>query len=119
MEKIQDMVISVAEKEGWAVTIEEQNELRITFNFAKFRPQGQDFSFSASTFDNDPDVLLENIFDYYQDYDPDYEAYLWIGEDGRGHNGAPYHIADIVADMNAAEDMVYQLHTALSNAFNA
>ena len=33
MEKIQDMVISVAEKEGWAVTIEEQNELRITFNF--------------------------------------------------------------------------------------
>ena len=94
MEKIQDMVISVAEKEGWAVTIEEQNELRITFNFAKFTPQGQDFSFSANTFDNDPDVLLEN-------------------------NGAPYHIADIVADMNAAEDMVYQLHTALSNAFNA
>ena len=31
MEKIQDMVISVAEKEGWTVTIEEQNELRITF----------------------------------------------------------------------------------------
>ena len=119
MEKIQDMVISVAEKEGWAVTIEEQNELRITFNFAKFTPQGQDFSFSTNTFDNDPDVLLENIFDYYQDYDPDYEAYLWIGEDGHGHNGAPYHIADIVADMNAAEDMVYQLHTALSNAFNA
>lgn len=54
MEKIQDMVISVAEKEGWAVTIEEQNELRITFNFAKFTPQGQDFSFSANTFDNDP-----------------------------------------------------------------
>lgn len=47
MEKIQDMVISVAEKEGWAVTIEEQNELRITFNFAKFTPQGQDFSFST------------------------------------------------------------------------
>ena len=119
MEKIQDMVISVAEKEGWAVTIEEQNELRITFNFAKFTTQGQDFYFSDKSFDNDHDVLLENIFDYYQDYDPDYEAYLWIGEDGHGHNGAPYHIADIVADMNAAEDMVYQLHTALSNAFNA
>lgn len=36
MENIQDMVISVAEKEGWAVTIEEQNELRITFNFGKY-----------------------------------------------------------------------------------
>lgn len=119
MEKIQDMVISVAEKEGWAVTIKEQNELRVTFNFAKFTPKGQDFSFSADTFDNDHDVLLENIFEYYQDYDPDYEAYLWIGPNGHGQNGAPYHIADIVEDMKAAEDMVYQLHMALSNAFNA
>ena len=113
------MVISVAEKEGQAVTIEEQNGLRITFHFAKFTPHGQEFSFSANTFDNDRNVLLENIFEYYQDYDPDYEAYLWIGPNGHGQNGAPYHIADIVEDMKAAEDMVFQLHTALSNAFNA
>ena len=119
MDDIQDKTISIAEEQGWAVTIDEQNGSNVTFNFSKFTPQGQDFSFTADTFDNDPDVLLENIFDYYQDYDPDYEAYLWIGEDGHGQNGAPYHIADIVADMNAAEDMVYQLHTALSNAFNA
>lgn len=39
MEKIQDMVLSVAEKEGWAVTIEEQNELRITFNLQSSRPK--------------------------------------------------------------------------------
>lgn len=119
MDDIQDKVISIAEEHGWSVMIDEQNGSNVTFNFSKFTPQGQDFSFTADTFDNDPDVLLENIFDYYQDYDPDYEAYLWIGEDGHGHNGAPYHIADIVADMKAAEDMVYQLHTALSNAFNA
>ena len=111
MDDIQDKVISIAEEQGWSVMIDEQNGSNVTFNFSKFTPQGQDFSFTADTF--------ENIFDYYQDYDPDYEAYLWIGEDGHGHNGAPYHIADIVADMKAAEDMVFQLHMALSNAFNA
>ena len=119
MDDIQDKVISIAEEQGWSAMIDEQNGSNVTFNFSKFTPQGQDFSFTADTFDNDPDVLLENIFDYYQDYDPDYEAYLWICEDGHGHNGAPYHIADIVADMKAAEDMVFQLHMALSNAFNA
>ena len=119
MDDIQDKVISIAEERGWTVTIDEQNGSGVTFTFSKFTLQGQDFSFTADTFDNDPDVLLENIFDYYQGYDPDYEAYLWIGEDGHGRNGAPYHIADIVEDMKAAEDMVYQLHTALSNAFNA
>lgn len=119
MNDIQDKIIRTAEEQGWTATIEEQNGSQLTFNFAKFTPQGQDFSFTAETFDNDPDVLLENIFDYYQVYDPDYEAYLWIGKDGHGHNGAPYHIADIVADMKAAEDMIFQLHTALNNAFNA
>ena len=119
MNDIQDKIISIAEKEGWTATIDEQDGSHVTFNFAKLTPQGQDFSFTADTFDNDPDVLLENIFDYYQGYDPDYEAYLWIGEDGHGQNGAPFHIVDIVEDMKAAEDMVYQLHTALNNAFNA
>ena len=119
MDDIQDKIISVAEEQGWSVVIDEQDGSYVAFCFAKFTPQGQDFSFTADTFDNDPDVLLENIFDYYQGYDPDYEAYLWIGEDGHGHNGAPYHIADIVSDMKAAENMVYQLYTALSNAFIA
>ena len=99
--------------------IKNQSRDTVLFTLPKFTPQGQDFSFSANTFDNDHDVLLENIFEYYQDYDPDYEAYLWIGPNGHGQNGAPYHIADIVEDMKAAEDMVFQLHTALSNAFNA
>lgn len=119
MDDIQDIIISVAEEQGWSVTIDKQDGSHVTFNFAKFTPHGQDFSFTADTFDNDHDVLLENIFDYYQGYDPDYETYLWIGPNGHGQNGAPYHIADIVEDMKAAEDMVFQLHTALSNAFNA
>lgn len=32
-------------------------------------------------------------------------------------NGAPYHIKDIVSDMEVAEEMVYQLYTALNEIF--
>lgn len=56
--------------------------------------------------DGDIDTLIENITNFYEDYDPDYEAYLWIGEDGHGKRGAPYHICDIVKDTKEAESMV-------------
>lgn len=118
MNDLQNIITDTAEQHGWTVAMEKRNGSQITFCFSKYTPYGQDFSFSADTFDNDADVLLENIFDYYQSYDPDYEAYLWIGNDGHGRNGAPYHIIDIVNDMKAAENMVYELHTALSVAFN-
>ena len=47
---------------------------------------------------------------------PDYEAYLWIGTDGHGKNGAPYHIKDIVSDMEAAEAMINTLYETLKTA---
>ena len=53
------------------------------------------------------------MWEYYECFDPDEEAYLWIGEDGHGRNGAPYHIRDIVADMEDAESMVLDLLAAL------
>lgn len=112
---IEDVVISVAQKEGWAVTIERKAETDIFFEFEKFTPKGQDFIFSVDTRNNSLGLLIDNILEYYQNYDPDYEAYLWIGPDGHGKNGAPYHIADIVEDMEAAAEMVYQLYDALCN----
>lgn len=53
---------------------------------------------------------------YYEAYDSDYEAYLWIGTDGHGKNGAPYHIKDIVSDMEAAEAMIDTLYETLKTA---
>lgn len=54
---------------------------------------------------------------YYEDFDPDYEAYLWIGDDGHGRNGAPYHIKDIVSDMEETEEQIYELLQALEVEF--
>lgn len=43
-------------------------------------------------------------------------TYLWIGTDGHGKNGAPYHIKDIVSDMEAAEAMIDTLYETLKTA---
>ena len=59
------------------------------------------------------DSLADEIEDYYEGFDPDYEASLWIGPDGHGKRGAPYHIKDIVVDMKEAEKMVYRLLEAV------
>ena len=58
-----------------------------------------------------------SVKEYYEGFAPDYEAYLWIGDDGHGRNGAPYHIKDIVSDMEEAEEQIYELLQALEVEF--
>lgn len=56
------------------------------------------------------EAFIDNIHEYYENFDVDEEAYIWIGSDGQGKNGAPYHIADIVKDMEEAEIMMADLY---------
>ena len=45
-------------------------------------------------------------------FDPDYETSLWLGPDGHGANGAPYHIRDILDDMDAVQSAYNELADA-------
>ena len=107
-------VTSAAEEDGWSVHVDDAQEGLVLFEFSKFTPYGQDFNFQAEMRDNDPDTLAESIRRYYESFDPDEEASLWIGSDGHGKRGAPYYIKDIVSDMEAAEEMIYGLYTAIN-----
>lgn len=62
---------------------------------------------------NDTDSLLQEIEEYYEGFDPDYEACLWIGK-----NGAPYRIKDIVNDMEQAEAMIEKLYETLKTTMH-
>lgn len=110
-------IISAANRKGWNVSTDEREKGAIQFEFSQFTPAGQDFNFSATMTDGNPAILIEEVKRYYESFDVDEEAYLWIGPDGHGQNGAPYHIKDIVSDMEAAEEMVYQLYEALNEIF--
>ena len=100
------------EADGWEVRADRQGDSTV-FEFYKFTTAGQDFYFTASMTGDSIVSLTDEIEAYYENFGPDYEASLWIGPDGHGQRGAPYHIKDIIADMEEAEEMVYELLKAI------
>lgn len=117
-------VTDIAQEKGWSISVEDENKTSIQFEFQRYTKYGQDFNFNADMQNEDIDTLIAGMKRYYEDFDPDYEAYLWIGDDGHGRNGAPYHIKDIVSDMEEAEEQIYDticckhLKLNLSNGYN-
>lgn len=108
-----EQITTVAASLGWQVSTDSSKTNVVEFEFQNYTPAGQDLNFCVEMKDDDPQSLLSEIQEYYEGYDPDYEAHLWIGTDGHGKNGAPYHIKDIVSDMEAAEEMINELYEAL------
>ena len=115
---IQQKITEIAEILGWSVDFSESQNGKTDVNFAKYTSYGQDFNFSVELEDDDMEAFIDNIHEYYENFDVDEEAYIWIGSDGHGKNGAPYHIADIVKDMEEAEVMMADLYEAFRQFYS-
>ena len=115
---IQQKITEIAEILGWCVDFSEPQNGKTDVNFAKYTSYGQDFNFSVELEDDDMEAFIDNIHEYYENFDVDEEAYIWIGSDGHGKNGAPYHIADIVKDMEEAEVMMADLYEAFRQYYS-
>ena len=115
---IQQKITEIAEILGWRVDFSEPQNGKTDVNFAKYTSYGQDFNFSVELEDDDMEAFIDNIHEYYENFDVDEEAYIWIGSDGHGKNGAPYHIADIVKDMEEAEVMMADLYEAFRQYYS-
>ena len=115
---IQQKITEIAEILGWSVDFSESQNGKTDVNFAKYTSYGQDFNFSVELEGDDMEAFIDNIHEYYENFDVDEEAYIWIGSDGHGKNGAPYHIADIVKDMEEAEIMMADLYEAFRQYYS-
>ena len=116
MEAFVDTVRHIAEKYGWNASGRCCCDSGyIDFEFEKYSSMGMDFGFTVECRDTHIDCLVDAIEEYYDRYDPDYEAYLWIGNDGHGKNGAPYHIKDIVEEMEECEKNISELMTIFAD----
>lgn len=80
-------VTDIAQEKGWSISVEDENKTSIQFEFQRYTKYGQDFNFNADMQDEDINTLIAGMKRYYEDFDPGYEAYLWIGDDGHGRNG--------------------------------
>ena len=115
---IRQKITEIAEILGWSVDFSEPQNGKTDVNFAKYTSYGQDFNFSVELEDDNMEAFIDNIHEYYENFDVDEEAYIWIGSDGHGKNGAPYHIADIVKDMEEAEVMMADLYEAFKQYYS-
>lgn len=100
-------LIKIAESDSWTVTEEEYTNWKGLL-FSKYSPAGQDFSISIGPFES-AEELINSIHQRYVEYDADSEAYLWLDNEGHGKNGAPYHMRDVLEDMEACKKMIYDL----------
>ena len=113
MKTLNERIKELAESQDWFVDIIDNGDSRYTFVFQKYSPAGQDFFFEVDIEENNIQYLLENIYDFYKNYDCSEEAYLWLDNTGHGKNGAPYDMKDVYEDMQACEKAVLDLYDLL------
>ena len=113
MKTLNEKIVEVANTQDWKVNIVDTGDGYYTFVFQKYSPAGQDFYFEADIEDDNIAFLLNNIYDFYKDYDCSYETYLWLDDTGHGRNGAPYDMKDVYEDMQACEKYVLDLYDLL------
>lgn len=113
MEKEIEDLIKKAEELDWSVECTNEEGNRVSLDFSRYSPAGQDFNFSVEG-SNTKDIGIA-IEEYYNSYDPSEEAYLWLDRTGHGTKGAPYDMKDVYDDMGACKDMIYELLQTLKN----
>ena len=104
-----EQVTETAESLDWNVDIDDRY---ITFQW--YSNAGQDFNVTINLDGiNDIADMADAVYDYYESFDPDEEASYWIGDDGHGKNGAPYHLRDLLDDMEECKEKIYELYVSL------
>ena len=88
---------------GFNVSNWQSNGNQYSCDIQKYSPAGQDCNFTLYMDKDNPASVSKAVDELYENYDPEEEAMLWIGPDGHGKNGAPYHMKDVLKDMEAVE----------------
>ena len=102
--------LKLAENLDWSCNFcEARSDGKVCVELEKQSPQDQDFIATIWFENGDKSDFMEQLYDYYNDFDPDEEAAKWIGEDGHGANGAPYKLSDLLQDMEDCKDMLLEL----------
>lgn len=107
-----DKYLAIAEDNDWGTYVQEFEDGRgIDINFNMTTSAGQDFHMSISINEDSPEELMEQIYKYWDGFDPEEEAQIWIDPStGKGGNGAPSSIIDIIKDMQEAKDGILELY---------
>lgn len=96
MKAFGDRICDIIQGSGWWAYAPLYNNLEASIEFYTHLPLCRDFSFAVYCPALSLAMLEDSIKEYVDCFDIDYETHIWIGSDGHGKNGAPYHIEDII-----------------------
>lgn len=104
MKKWQRTVETIAEGLDWSFSLND-NGKKICLQI--YSPAGQDcnLEIDASSFNE----YRQKVEEYYEDYDPEYEASLWYG----AHRGEPSSLRELIDDMDWYDSKLKELSDKL------
>ena len=73
----------IAEELGWTVTWDNNDGTKFVM-FSQYSPAGQDFNVELEY--KNLGEIEDKLREYYDYYDPSYDAYLWLDNAGHGKN---------------------------------
>lgn len=98
-----DDVEEKLENLGFKVSNWQSNGNSYSCEIQKYSPAGQDCNFILQCEKDNPASVSKAFKELYENYDPEEETMLWVDESGHGKNGAPYHLSDVLKDMESVE----------------
>lgn len=106
LENLQEQV----EKLGWSMKIYEDYVVLTTYS-----PEEQEHSHEITlkhleNGDVDFHSLSEDLYDCAEGFDVEENTMLWVDSDGHGKNGAPYHLKDVLKDMEWCKKQSLKLY---------
>ena len=116
--KINKVLAKVCKDLGIKIDVSEyDDDEHVTIFFSFYTNSGQDVCKEIDLDDwNDVDAIRLKLDELYECFDVDYETYIWLGNDGHGRSGAPYHIKDLLADMEEVDEKLKQLSIEFEKA---
>lgn len=82
------------------------------FDFQFFSPKGQDFNFRVDA-GEDLNSFEKNLYDYYENFDPEEETIMWAKNVGLGKRGVPNSLRALLDDMEWCEKKMLEFYNLL------
>lgn len=108
--KLSEKVIDVLENNGWRLCSVEKQGREYYAEIENYSPAGEDLV-ETIWFDGTDDGFIDSVDCWCADFDVDEHVELWI--DGRGKNGVPGTVRELVEDAEAIEQMFVRLSCEL------
>lgn len=103
---LSENLIAACESLGWTVREYDDGSAELS----QYSPAGEDFSLCVET-----ENFAEEIRSYYEDFDPEEHAEMWIEAKRNGVGGIP-SIRRLIEDADAIDSMLEDLAIAVTQA---